>query len=169
MPFSRKELFYIKDFDFQAVDPKRKSATPENKFLIVLDNIENNMGIFCITASLRGKTASLIPPKLTENCQAIEEGHFFTFSDNAVCADYTFDVKTFVRGFPGDVFEESVATLHQAYSMKDKAKKLGTLTHEHFMSVLSCLCESEYLDRKLRKRLREIAEEEAKKVASAKS
>jgi hypothetical protein len=168
MTYLRKELYFIKDFDFTLTEPKRKGAKPQNKFLIVLHVENHDMGIYCLAASLRGPSSSLVVPKLIEECNPIEEGHFYKFNQTAICDSYSFDVQTYLVGHPSDVFEESIATLYQLYKVKGKAQKMGVLKDEVFISILDCLKESDYLDGNLLAKLKKIHAEETKKTSSGK-
>ena len=62
---------------------------------------------------------------------------------------------------PSNVFEESVATLYQLYNINSKADKKGKVKDDVFLSLLSCLCQSKFLDRNLKARLHAIGEEES--------
>ncbi len=160
MTYCRKELYLLKDFDFNIIEPK-KDSTPQDKFLIVLDVINNDNGIFCLTTSLTGKNSSLIVPQLISQCTSITNAHFFKFDDCNICDSYSFDLQTYVQGMPSNVFEKSIATLFQKYNVNGKAEKVGKLKDDVFLSLISCLCQSKYLDRNLKKRLHEIGDEES--------
>lgn len=168
MTYIRKELYLIKDFDFTLTEPKRKGATPQNKFLIVLHVENHDRGIYCLAASLRGDVAKLIVPQLTDECNAIDDGHFYKFDTNDVCDVFSFDVQTYLVGHPSDVFEESIATLYQLYNVKGKAERKGILKDDVFTSILDCLKESDYLDGNLIAKLKKIHADEIKKKGNEK-
>jgi hypothetical protein len=174
MTYIRKELYFIKDFDFSISDPKRKasaSASPpilQNKFLIVLHVENHDMGIYCLTGSLRGEITSLFVSKLVDECNAIDAGHFYKFDNTNICDAFSFDVQTYLVGHPGNVFEESIVTLYQLYNIKGKAVKKGILKDEIFISILKCLKESDYLEGNLIIKLQKIYDEETKPLPTKK-
>lgn len=168
MTYIRKELYFIKDFDFTLTEPKRKGSIPQDKFLIVLHVENHDKGIYCLAASLRGDGAKRVVPKLVDECNDIDEGHFYKFDHNNICDVFSFDVQTYLVGHPSDVFEESIATLYQLYNVKGKAEKKGLLKDEIFISILKCLKESDYLDGNLIAKLKEIYNQETKSQATPK-
>lgn len=170
MTYLKKELYLIKDFDFTVSESKKKATPPptQNKFLIVLHVENHDNGIYCLAASLRGEIAKLIVPKLESECNPIDDGHFYKFSHNNICDSFSFDVQTYLKGHPGDVFEQSIATLYQLYNVKGKAEKKGLLKDEIFISILECLKESDYLDGNLISKLKKIHADETKKTSAKK-
>ena len=161
MTYIRKELYLLKDFDFKIDIKKKKEVKPQDKFLIVIDVVNNDNGIFCLTTSLKGEISSTYKPLLVNNCNPLKDMHFFKFSDNKICANFNFNTQTYVNGVPSNVFEDSIVTLYQKYNNTGKAKNMGLITKEHFLSLLSCLCQSKFLSRELKARLQQIGEEES--------
>ena len=162
MTYCRKELYLLQDFDFDIIQNQTKKYEPQSKFLIVIDVVNNDNGIFCLTTSLRGKNSSLIVPKLTDRCTPMEDTHFFKFDECQICDSFKFDVQTYVQGKPSNVFEESIVTLYQTFNKKLKSENKGSLKNDIFLSLLSCLCQSKFLDRNLKSRIQIIGEQESK-------
>lgn len=139
-------LFYFMPFYF------KNGNIPDNKFFIVLKNLDNVSVIASLPTSVNN-APSLIDKK--HGCINIEDRMFncYAFEENrAICENgFCFELPTFVYGNQIEDYQISILTKGNTIKENEDYKLAGILNEAEFKSLKECLSNSNSIKRRFKK------------------
>lgn len=144
-----QNVLHISKYDFE------DGSKSKNKFLIILDCIEESSIILSLTTS-----QDFIPDRLLEKgepCihEPINNIHSYHFPQGLpICINgFAFRKPTFITIGRSQIMTRKLDHINSTYIEKGKVELMGKLIPEHYFNLLKCIAQSRYVTNNIKKQI----------------